>query len=68
MLKDYLIDPEDDEEEFDEVDANSAREALRYYYGAAMVNDFPMAVIDLAGVDSMSDEEALEEAIENGLL
>ena len=67
MLKDYLIDPEDDEEELDE-EADSAREALRDYYGTAMVNGFPMAVIDLADVDSMSDEEAIEEAIENGLL
>ena len=39
------------------------RNLLKDYYGTAMFNGFPMAVIDLGKVDRMSDEEVIKEAI-----
>ncbi len=44
----------------DEDDVDELRDKLRDYYGTAMVSGFPMAVIDLADVDDMSDEEVKE--------
>ncbi len=41
------------------------REKLKDYYGAAMVSGMPMAVIDLARVENMSDEEIEKEAQKN---
>ena len=42
------------------------REALRDYYGTAMAR-FPMAVMELAEIDRMSDGEVLEAARKIGL-
>lgn len=49
--------PEDEIEEL--------REKLKDYYGTAMVSGMPMAVMDLARVDNMSDEEVVKEAKRN---
>ena len=43
------------------------REVLEDYYGTAMANGFPMAVIDLGRVEDMSDEEVEEEVDRLGL-
>ncbi len=51
----------------DEMDVSSLRDRLRDYYGTAMASGFPMAVIELSEVESMSDEEVLERAEELGL-
>ena len=41
------------------------REKLKDYYGSAMASGMPMAVIDLARVENMSDEEIRREADKN---
>ena len=46
----------------DEIDVSILRDRLRDYYGTAMVSGFPMAVIELSEVDSMSDEVVIEKA------
>lgn len=43
------------------------REELKDYYGTAMASGFGMAVLDLAKVDRMTDEEIKELAKKNGL-
>ena len=48
-------------------DMEDIRGALKDYYGTAM-QEFPMAVLDLARVDTMSDEEVLREARQAGLI
>jgi len=35
------------------------RDYLRDYYGTAMMSGFPMAVVDLGRIDSLSDEELI---------
>jgi len=55
-------------EEDDSDGIEDVRDALRDYYGTAMVSGFPMAGMDLARVDSMSDEEVLRDAYKNGLI
>lgn len=52
----YKFDP-DYSEETESVDR--VRDALKDYYGTAMTSGFPMAVVDLAKVDSMDDDEVL---------
>lgn len=42
------------------------REALRDYYGTAMQEN-PMAVIELSGIDNMSDPQILELSEKLGL-
>lgn len=43
------------------------REELKDYYGTAMASGFGMAVLDLAKVDRMSDEEIKDLARKNGM-
>ena len=50
-----------------ETDTEELREKLRDYYGTAMTGGFPMAVIDLGRVETMSDEELRREAEKNGI-
>ena len=45
----------------DEKDIEEVRKELEEYYGTAMM-EMPMAVMDLARVSSMSDEEVIAEA------
>ncbi len=51
----------------DEYDVDGLRDRLRDYYGTAMTSGFPMTVMELSEVDSMSDEEVIERAKELGL-
>ena len=51
----------------DDTDTEELREKLRDYHGTAMVNGFPMAVVDLGKVDSMDDDEVIREAEKNGI-
>ena len=58
----------DEETDPEDTGIEEVRDALRDYYGTAMTGGFPMAGIDLARVDSMSDEEVLRDAHRNGLI
>lgn len=49
------------------IDVDELREYMRDYYGTAMMSGFPVAVLDLADVDSMSGEELCELAEDNGV-
>ena len=51
-----------------EYDVEQLRNLLKDYYGTAMFNGFPMALIDLSKVDRMSDEEVIELAYEVGII
>ena len=51
----------------DGFDYDAIRDSLRDYYGTAMTGPFPMAVMDLAKIDRMSDSELLNTARKNGL-
>ena len=46
----------------DEERTEELREKLKDYYGTAMVSGMPMALIDLARVENMTDEEIEREA------
>ncbi len=48
-----------------ENDAEELRRKLKDYYGTAVTSGMPVAVIDLARVGLMSDEEVEEEARKN---
>ena len=48
-------------------DVEELRDKLRDYYGTAMTSGFPMAVIDLAEVDDLDDNEVREKARKNGI-
>ena len=50
-----------------EIDINRLRRDLKDYYGTAMFNGFPMAVVDLSKVERMSDRELVELAQKNGV-
>lgn len=50
-----------------EIDINRLRRDMKDYYGTAMFNGFPMAVIDLSRVERMSDRELVELAQKNGV-
>lgn len=50
----------------DEKDKEKLKEQLRDYYGTAMVNGFPMAVLDLAKFEDM-DEEELQKVLDVGV-
>ena len=50
-----------------EIDIRRLRRDLKDYYGTAMVNGFPMAVIDLSKIDRATDEELLELAQKQGM-
>ena len=43
------------------------RRDMKEYYGTAMFNGFPMAVVDLSKVERMSDRELVELAQKNGV-
>ena len=48
-------------------DDERLRRDMRDYYGTAMFNGFPMAVMDLSKVDRASDEELRRMAERNGI-
>lgn len=49
----------------DDEKVEELKEQLMDYYGTAMTSGMPMAVIDLARVDRMTDEEIEREAVQN---
>ena len=49
-----------------EIDIRRLRRDLKDYFGTAMFNASPMAVMDLSKVDRASDMEIVEIAQENG--
>ena len=50
-----------------ELDIDDLRSALMDYYGTAM-QEFPMAVMDLERIRTLSDVEILEEARKAGIM
>ena len=50
-----------------EIDVSRLRRDMKNYYGTAMCNGFPMAVMDLSEVEHMSDCELVELAQKNGV-
>ena len=50
-----------------EIDVNRLRKDMQDYYGTAMFNGFPMAVMDLSKVEQLSDQELVELAQKTGL-
>ena len=50
-----------------ELDINRLRRDMKDYYGTAMFNGFPMAVMDLSKVEHMSDRELVELARKSGV-
>ena len=51
----------------EDIDVAELRDQLRDYYGTAMASGFPMAVMELSEIDSMSDDEVIETAEKLGL-
>ncbi len=49
------------------IDVNRLRRDMKDYYGTAMFNGFPMAVVDLSRVERLSDSELVELAQKNGV-
>ena len=50
-----------------EIDVRKLRRDIMDNYGTAMCSGFPMAAIDLAKVESLSDYELVEYAKRNGV-
>ena len=50
-----------------EIDVNQLRRDMEDYYGTAIFNGFPMAVMELSKVECLSDWELLELAQKNGV-
>ena len=50
-----------------EIDVNCLRRDMKDYYGTAMFNGFPMAVMDLSKVERLSDPELVKLAQKNGV-
>ncbi len=50
-----------------EIDVNRLRRDLKDYFGTAMFNGFPMAVMDLSNVERLSDSELIQLAQKNGI-
>ena len=49
------------------IDVNRLRRDMKDYYGTAMFNGFPVAVMDLSRVERLSDSELVELAQKNGV-
>lgn len=50
-----------------EIDISWLRRDMKDYYGTAMFNGFPMAVVDLSKVERMPDRELVELEQKNGV-
>ena len=50
-----------------EIDIDRLRRDMKDYYGTAMFNASPMAVMDLSRVERASDMEIVEMAQKNGI-
>ena len=49
------------------IDIQRLREDIKDNYGTAMFNGFPMAVMDLAKIDRMSDQEIVHYALKKNI-
>ena len=49
-----------------EIDIDRLRDDMKDYYGTAMFNVSPIAVMDLSKVERASDQEIIEMAPKNG--
>ena len=49
-------------------DVEELREELKDYYGTAMVNGFPLAMLDLQKTWEASDEEIIQMDRKNGMI
>ncbi len=49
------------------IDVIRLRRDMKDYYGTAMFNGFPMAVMDLSKIERLSDGELVELAQKNGV-
>ena len=49
------------------IDVDKLRKDMKNYYGTAMFNGFPTAVMDLSKVERLSDRELVELAQKNGV-
>ena len=49
-------------------DIQELKERIIDYYGTAMFNGFPMAMIYIAKIENMSNEEIMKEARKIGLI
>ena len=49
------------------IDIDRLRRDMKDYYGTAMVNASPMAVLDLSRIERASDMEVVEEARKAGV-
>ena len=50
-----------------EIDVKRLRSDMKDYFGTALFNGFPMAVMDLSNIERLSDQELVEMAQKNGL-
>ena len=50
------------------LDVERLRESLKDYYGTAMFNGFPMAMVGIDRVERASDEELVQMAHRNGVI
>lgn len=50
-----------------EIDVSRLRRDMKDYYGTAMFNGFPMAIMDLSKVERMPDRELVDLAQKNGV-
>ncbi len=49
------------------IDIQRLRNDIKDNYGTAMFNGFPMAVMDLAKIDKMSDQEIVDYALKKNI-
>ena len=50
-----------------EINVSRLRMDMKDYYGTAMFNGFPMVVMELSGVEHMSDRELVDFALKTGV-
>lgn len=50
-----------------EIDIEKLRQYLINYYGTAMINPFPTAMMDLSEVENASNEKVLSLALKNNI-
>lgn len=50
-----------------EIDINRLRRDMKDYFGTAMFNGFPMAVMDLSKVERFSDQEIIDLSQRKGI-
>ena len=51
----------------DDIDIEKLRQYLINYYGIAMINSFPTAMMDLSEVENASNEKVLSLALKNNI-